>query len=136
MKLYHISEENLDSKTLIPRIPNNWLTSEGYEDNKIARVCFSETIDGCLISICREGIKEYYVHELVEQDDNNIISPSEKQVGDVRFTGEKWYTSPAKLKVIQKIMIIGSVEQEMTINYGDELFSVYKWKYETVETYK
>lgn len=43
MQLFFIStKENI--KRLVPRIPDNFFTRKGYEDNKIPRVCFSTDI--------------------------------------------------------------------------------------------
>ena len=33
-KYYFLSENNMDQKVLRPRIPNNFMTKNGYEDNK------------------------------------------------------------------------------------------------------
>ena len=33
-KLYHLSKENLDGKTLTPRIPKGHFVDLGYEDGK------------------------------------------------------------------------------------------------------
>lgn len=62
---YFISDKN-NIKTLYPRIPDNFMTKNGYEDNITKRVCFSTSIGGCLAALsmnCEN--KEFYVYQLL-----------------------------------------------------------------------
>ena len=55
--IYHLSMvEGL--KQLIPKIPE--CAIEKYEDKQIKRICFSDSIDGCLSSLQQPGL--YYVY--------------------------------------------------------------------------
>ena len=50
-EVFFISTEGLDGQTLIPRVPKNFLTERGYEDNVTKRVCLSTSIMGCLAAM-------------------------------------------------------------------------------------
>lgn len=45
-EVFFISTADLDRQTLIPRVPKNFLTEQGYEDNTTKRVCLSTSIMG------------------------------------------------------------------------------------------
>ena len=49
--LFFLSQTNMDGKTLTPRIPKNFFTENGFEDNKTKRVCFATSIDACLMGL-------------------------------------------------------------------------------------
>ena len=104
--LYFISEKNMDNKVLKPRIPNNYFTKNGYEDNETKRVCFCSSIDKCLMALsinCKN--KEFYIH--IPIGNFNIITPTIQQVPDCKITGEKWILNPVNIKCIGKIKVIG-----------------------------
>ena len=44
LNIYHLSETNLDGSTLSPRIPNNYMTKNGYEDNKTPSPIFDNLL--------------------------------------------------------------------------------------------
>ena len=46
--LYRIDSFYADKITMTPTIPINGLTENGYEDNKTPRLCFSDSVIGCL----------------------------------------------------------------------------------------
>jgi len=110
MRFFHISGKILN--TLSPRIPNNELTNNGYEDNIISRVCFSNEIDGCLMAIGKrvEDYGELYVYEpndysvLKIVDNNEIVNNN--LVPDAIYTGELWVLNTVKLKLLGRIKVI------------------------------
>ena len=103
----------MDGVTLEPRIPQNFLTKHGYEDNTTKRVCFSTSIDGCLIAL------------------------SQKQVPDVTYTHEVWVTEPVTLKVTGKIVIKDAKPKELHYFYGDNHEAIlYGWNYTAVHLEK
>ena len=57
MKLYHISEEDLNGQILQPRIPDNFLTKQGYEENKTPRISLCKSVNGCLTAISAKNVK-------------------------------------------------------------------------------
>ena len=132
-KYYHISQSNLDGKTLQPSIPNNYFTKNGYEDNKIKRVCFTDSIDNCLRALSQKCTgMELYVHIL---DGNyNVYTPSIDEVPDCKVTGEVWVTKPCKVKCIGKIKVIGDRgEDGLPFKYGDKTAELYDWDWEWIE---
>ena len=134
-KLYFVSGSNKDGATLIPRIPNNYMTKNGYEDSTIPRVCFSESIDGCLIGLSKnlDG-EELYVH--IPVGDYKVIIPTTKQVPDVNLTKERWICEYVKIQCIGKILVKDNGKPGMKYKYGNgkeaELFS---WDWKWIEKY-
>ena len=130
--LYFISENNMDGKILQPRIPNNYFTQNGYEENQTKRVCFSTSIDKCLMALsmnCKG--KEYYVHQPVGE--YTIINPTIKDVPDSKITGEKWITSPVKIKCVSKIKVLDDDGKDgKKFNYGENRAELYGWKWEYI----
>jgi len=134
--LYFLSETNMDQKILQPRIPDNFLTKNGYEDNTTPRVCFSTSIDKCLTAMSmRLTNKEFYVHYPAEEHD--VYSPSVEEVPDVQITGEKWIKEPVKLICVGKIRVTGPTRGKgMDYTYGDgKKATLYRWSWEKLESY-
>lgn len=140
--LYFLSENNMDKKTLIPRIPNNFMTKNGYEDNKIKRVCFAPSIDQSLMGLSMNLTnKQLFVHIIDPYIDKKelekiIYHPTEKQVPDVKITGEVWILKPIKIFCTGKIKVIGDTgEPGIPYTYGNHTAELYKWNWEWVERY-
>ena len=132
--LYFLSETNMNEMILHPRIPNNFLTMNGYEDNTTPRVCFCTSIDNCLMAMSmRLTDKEFYVHRPIEK--YSIYSPSIKEVPDVKITGEKWIKEPVKLSCIGKIRVTGPARcRGIDYIYGDnKIATLYRWSWEKIE---
>ena len=136
-KLYFIStKENI--KYLIPRIPDNFFTRNGYEDNKTPRVCFSTDIGKCLMALSNKCTgQKYYVYQPIGK--YNVISPTKKQVPDVEITDEKWICEKVKLSCIGKILCIGDKgEDGISYTYGhnnEYKAELYEWNWEWIEKY-
>ena len=130
--LIFLSETNMDGKTLTPRVPKNFFTENGFEDNKTKRVCFAKSIDACLLGLsmnCKG--KEFYVHFPV--GDFKVVHPTKAQVPDVEITGETWVCQPVKIECVGKIKVIGDDGKPgRKYTYGNgivaELFG-WKWRY-------
>lgn len=130
--LIFLSETNMDGKTLTPRVPKNFFTENGFEDNKTKRVCFTQSIDNCLLGLsmnCKN--KEFYVHVPVGL--YTVVYPTKAQVPDVELTGEAWICKPVKVECVGKIKVIGEDGLPgRKYTYGDgivaELFG-WKWRY-------
>lgn len=103
---YLVYTSNCDGKTLNPKVPSNFLTKNGFEDNKTSRVIACNSINGCLRAAGKnlKG-KRLFVHKIVSDETPHIPGPS--QVPYSRITGEAWFTKPVKLKCIGQIMVIG-----------------------------
>lgn len=133
-QLYFISEKK-GLTHLNPRVPSNYMTKNGYEDGKTPRVCFSTSIDGCLMALSMKcSNHEYYVYTPTEY--GKIISPTVKQVPDVKITNEKWILEPVDIQCIGKILCIGDAgEDGIPYKYGNNTAELYKWNWKWVEKY-
>lgn len=129
-KLYHISEKELNTYTLEPRIPNNVYTQCGFEDKTIKRICFSPTIDGCLIAVSNDEVKLFNVYEPESYNDLKIKIPTKKEVIDCEHTNEVWVLNKIKLK---KIGVIKTTKPNRryritTKNFTD-CFFIWDWEW-------
>lgn len=109
VNMYHLSQFNLDNIKIKPAIPDNFLTKNGYEDNKTPRVCFSKSVDGCLRGLSQNLTnKEFYVHVPLYQRNikSHIVHPTTDKVPDCKITKEVWITVPVKMKCIGKIKVL------------------------------
>lgn len=104
--LYFISKDRLDESEIIhPRIPDDYMTQHGYEDNKTPRVCFSTSIDGCLTALgMNVSNQKFYVYHPIS--DAKVITPTEEQVPDASITKERWICEPVQLHYIGAIKAI------------------------------
>lgn len=131
-KLYFVSEKELHGEILQPKIPDNYLTRQGYEDNKTKRVCFAPSIDKCLIALsknCTGMVLNVYSPDKAY----DIYKPTKNEVPDVGITGEIWIKEPVKLVKVGKIRVIGDKGTNgLKYTYGDgkeaELYE-WAWKY-------
>ncbi len=135
-KLFHLSEENLDGKTLEPRQLDKMRVMEG-EDWKVPRICVSTSIDGAVSSLvdsmsCPRGLK-FLVHVPLDLDSlfkaNKVHRPSLKQVPDAEVTGEHWLKAPATFKTIGQIEIDG-------IDDSCDIWYQWKWREEKIDRFK
>ena len=117
-KYYHLSLKD-DIKILNPKIPKNYMTDNNYEENKTPRVCFSPSINQCLMAMAANiKNKEFYVY--TPEDTDNLINPTISQVPDSKITGEVWSLKPIKVKLIGKIKIIGDSDKKgYSYTYGN-----------------
>ena len=94
--MFHLSRyEKLTCLT--PHIPENAISEN--EDTTIARVCFAETIEGCLSSLQHPGIYFVYVPaEYIFENDKHY--PSIYEVKDAEINKEIWVTRPVSVKCI------------------------------------
>jgi len=134
--LYHISLHNLDGEVLKPRIPDNFMVRQGYEDSTTKRVSFCKSIDGCLMALSQDikGL-EFYVHEPANYDDIDIQYIGKVQVPDSEVTGEVWVTNNCKLKTIAKIRVGKAQPKPYPYEYGGKYKAeLFKWNYTVIET--
>ena len=134
-KVYHLSQTNLNDKTIQPTVPSNYMTKNGYEDGKTKRVCFATSIDGCLrgLSLKCEGMK-LFVH--IPDGNYNIYKPSNKEVPDASITGEVWIKKAVNMKCIGQIYVIGDKgEDGIPYKYGDKTAELYDWEWKWIDKY-
>ena len=135
-KLYFLSEhDDWDESIIKPRIPNNFLTRNGYEDATIPRVCFSTFIDGCLRALSQnlKG-KVFYVYQPVGKYE--VIKPTLEQVPDRAVTRERWITKPVELHCIGKIQVGEAKGDGIKYVYGEDnehSAMLYDWEWEWIE---
>lgn len=135
--IYFISiRSDFDGKTLSPRVPDNYFTKNGYEDNTTKRICFCPTIDQCLTALSKNCTgMEAYVYQPDDISKYDLYRPTINEVPDVKITGEVWITEPVKVKCIGKIHCTGDTgEDGIEYIYGDnKKAKLYKWNWEWVE---
>ena len=132
-KIFHISAQSLDKKTLHPSIPSNYFTKNGYEDNTTKRVCFAPSINQCLMGLSRNCTgEEFYV--MSPDGDYDVYKPTVQEVPDSKVTGELWIMNPVKVKCIGKIKCTGdSGKPGHKFKYGDgKTAELYDWDYEFI----
>ena len=138
--LYFISETPIDSTTsIVPRIPNNFMTKNGYEDNTTPRVCFSTSIDGCLTGLSMNvSDKTFYVYHPISNA--RIITPTIKQVPDVKITNERWICDSVHLHYVGKIKAFdenGPKDDGIPYRYGknnEHEARLYRWGWKWITT--
>lgn len=115
--LYHIHEVDDYPKItkLTPFIPESSL-QDSPEDKTMKRVCVSNTIGNCLLSI---GIPNtlydvYVVDEKLKRKDIRV--PSINTVFDCEETGELWVLKEVKVKRIGTIKTSESITSKKRIN--------------------
>lgn len=134
-KVYRLHKENGNGKTVNPEIPNNFFTKNGYEDNTTKRVCFTTSINKCLMAMsqnCKDMI--LYVH--IPDGKYTLYKPTIQEVPDSRVTGEVWILRPVKLKCIGKIHVIEDAGKDgHPFQYGNNTAELYDWDWEWIERY-
>lgn len=98
MNLFHVSK-NPNIKTLVPKVPNNWLTQNGLEEARTPRISFATSVDRCLRGVYATPKTTYYVYVPVSIDKNYLRRPSVKDVPDRRLTNEYWYLKPVNVRL-------------------------------------
>ena len=134
LPLFHVSADpNLH--WLYPRLPKQLTTTEAQnamlEDLKTPRICFAETIEGCILGIQinqnqvfiipKVNYVDWYVHSplnlTVSDTVSNIELIKQLKVFDAHITGEWWVINPVQVKKLYKIRIYRSTEQDKPIVY-------------------
>lgn len=118
--LYFISELSMNDELLVPRIPDNYMTRNSFEDNVTPRVCFSATIDGALMALSQniKG-KKFYVHVPEDGQRLTIIKPAVASVPDQLITHEHWVMEKVNLRCIGQIEITGDGDNEYEYTYKE-----------------
>lgn len=133
---YFISEKKLDDLNLKPRVPNNYLTKNGYEDKETPRISFAPSIDKCLAGLSQNlDDKTFYVYSPKDLSKCEVYKPNEKAVPDSKITDELWITNPVELQPVKKIKITGNRGEEGKIySYGDKKAILFDdWTYEDID---
>lgn len=133
LRLFHLSEKNLDNKILVPKIPKNYLTKNNLEDNKTKRICFSETINGALIALSKNlENKELYVHTTKINKETKIIQPNKLQIPDIEHTKEIWILNEIKLNKEFKIKVKKAKEKSLKYKLNNKTIEIFDWTWEKI----
>lgn len=128
---YFVSTEDMDGKIMEPRVPNNFFTDKGFEDNVTKRVCFAPSIDKCLMGLSQnlKG-KQFYVYEPVKY--SRIYKPNTKAVPDSKVTDELWIKEPVQVRKVSTIKVIKDAGKDgLPFEYGNgQKAELYEWDYE------
>ena len=131
--LFHVSSVKLANTTLEPRVPDNFLVRNGYEDKTTERISVCKSIDDCLTAMSRSlKNKDFYVYKL---KDTNVKkkTPSVKELPDVSITNEVWLLEPSEFELVGKIHITGTKSDGLSYTYGDNTAELYRWKWSYVK---
>lgn len=132
--LYFVSPDFKEYIILEPRIPNNFLTFNDYENNTIDRVCMSTSINGCLKALSR-NLDEEVLYVYVPIDLSKIYMPDTDYVPDVDLTDEVWSLEETELRVKYKIKVHDNGKKGEKYKYGNKVGELYSWDYEILKTY-
>ena len=131
--LFHVSSVKLANTTLEPRIPDNFLVRNGYEDNTTERISVCKSIDDCLTAMSRNlKNKDFYVYKL-KNTDIKKKTPSVKEVPDSSITNEVWLLEPSEFELVGKIHVTGTKGDGLPYTYGDNTAELYRWKWSYVK---
>lgn len=131
--LFHVSSVKLANTTLEPRIPDNFLVRNGYEDNTTERISVCKSIDDCLTAMSRNlKNKDFYVYKL-KNTDIKKKTPSVKEVPDSSITNEVWLLEPSEFELVGKIRVTGTKGDCLSYTYGDNTAELYRWKWSYVK---
>lgn len=142
VKLFFVSsEDDLHTKEVTPRIPKNYMTDNGYEDDKTPRISFSTSIDGCLMGLGKNISNQiFYVYQ--PSGEYKIITPTVEQVPDVKITKERWICEPVQLIRVGKIRAIdenGPHDDGIPYIYGkngEHEARLYHWGWKWIKKFK
>ncbi len=106
MVCYRLTPRDISGKVLDPKVPSNFMTSIGAEDNSTPRICVCPSIELCLLAVpLKEQGMEYYVN-MVDVDEPTIMIPDSAQVPDQKITNETWIIEPVEMQCIGKIKLM------------------------------
>lgn len=103
--IYHLSDVNHDGEIFKPRNFDSMGIANGNERD-VKRICFSDSINGALLSIFPQGATdaEMYVH--IPDTDVKVYKTDKDDVYDSDVTHELWVKEPCRMKCIGKIKVI------------------------------
>ena len=133
---YFVSEQKMSTKTLMPRVPSNFLTKNGYEDNETPRVSFAPSIDKCLAGLSQNlDDKTFYCYKPKDISKCLVYNPNEKAVPDSSITDELWITNPVEIVLDKTIHITGNTGSDgKTYKYGKNEATLYDdWTYDILD---
>ena len=127
--IYHISSVNHNGEVFEPRKYDNENVKNDME-RYVSRVCFADSIQGCLYSIFPNGAydADFYVH--IPGHDVKVYATTKDDIYDSEITHELWVKEPVEMKCIGKIHVSGvSNKGTKTIDIESDKVPYNKKKY-------
>ena len=124
--LYHLSKKPVTLMT--PIVPKS-----DFEDQTTPRICFSDSIQGCLIGINENqdiNGQRFKVYT-IEADD--YYRPLLSEVPDRDITGEVWIQYAVEPEYLYDIEVTGKSSERMEEIAG-EFYKVPTWNYTVIES--
>lgn len=118
--MYHLSTENHDGDVFEPRYYDNDNVKAGTE-RRVKRICFSDSINGCIYSIFPSGAYDVdlYVH-VPGSEVTKVYETTPDDIYDSKITHELWVKEPVTMKCIGKIHISGVYKDKVKILEADK----------------
>jgi len=110
---FFVSKQDFNNKIIYPKIP---IHKSDNENDKIKRICVSQSIYGCLSAL--PVLMTDDIINIYKCYSNDVIKPSKKDVIDVNLTGEVWLIEPVKMFFYKKIQITGVIKSIYSIAYS------------------
>jgi hypothetical protein len=124
--LYHLSQTEIG--LMVPRVPKS-----DYEDQTIPRICFSTSIQGCLIGINENKDIQGKRFKVYALETDEYYRPALSEVPDREITGEVWVQHAVEPEYLYDIEITGKSGEHLE-ELGDTMVMVPQWSYKVVET--
>jgi len=119
--LYHLSQSELE--LLVPRVPVS-----DYEDQTVPRICFSTTIQGCLIGINENKDITGQRFKVYSIETDNYYIPTSSEVQDQHITDEVWVQFAVEPDYLYDIEITGKSGEKL-YELGRDMVMVPQWEY-------
>lgn len=146
--IWHVSFDPVPGGQLVPRVPKERIMNRLYEDNKIPRICFSNSIQNCINLMpgggaALLGVQEMkkrglaapiYTYPMLYDSHEKYVWPPEKvknYVYDAEILREYWVT---KEVIIQPVLIRVTYFQWKMVDSinGSKVPYIYNLSYETL----
>ena len=118
--MYHLSTENHNGDIFEPRYYDNDNVKAGTE-RRVKRICFSDSINGCIYSIFPSGAYDVdlYVH-VPGSEVTKVYETTSDDIYDSKITHELWVKEPVTMKCIGKIHISGVYKDKVKVLEADK----------------
>lgn len=118
--MYHLSTENHNGDVFEPRYYDNDNVKAGTE-RRVKRICFSDSINGCIYSIFPSGAYDVdlYVH-VPGSEVTKVYETTPDDIYDSNITHELWVKEPVTMKCIGKIHISGVYKDKIKVLEADK----------------
>lgn len=123
--LYHLSQTEVG--LMVPRVPKS-----DYEDQTIPRICFSTSIQGCLIGINENKDIQGKRFKVYSTKTDEYYRPALSEVPDRDITGEVWIQYALEPEYLYDIEVTGKNGEHLEELDGN-MVMVPQWSYKILE---